>query len=116
MNIEDVREFCLSLNGVTECFPFDETTLVFKVGGKMFCLTDLEGELSVNIKNVPEKNIQLREEFSSVSPGYHMNKIYWNTVKIDGSIPESLIKDWIRESYRIIVDSLPKSKQNELKS
>lgn len=116
MNIEDVRDFCLSLKGATECFPFDETTLVFKVMGKMFCLTDLGGELSVSIKNDPEKNIQLREEFPDVSPGYHMNKKYWNTVRIDGSIQGSLIKDWIAESYDEIIRGLPKSKQEELKN
>jgi len=116
MNVEDLRGFCLSLKGVTESFPFDDVTLVFKVMNKMFCLASLDGELSVNIKNDPEKIIQLREEYPAVSPGYHMNKIYWNTVLIDGGIPAELIKNWIVESYNLIVGSLPKKKQQELEN
>jgi len=115
MNIEDVRDFCLSLKGVTECFPFDETTLVFKVMGKMFCLTDLEGELSINVKNDPEKNILLREEYPSVTPGYHMHKKYWNTVVIDGSASDTLIRKWLQESYETVVTGLTKKQQEELK-
>jgi len=115
MNIEDVRDFCLSLKGVTECFPFDETTLVFKVMGKMFCLTDLEGEFSINIKNDPEKNILLREEYPVVTQGYHMHKKYWNTVVIDGSVSDTLIRKWLQESYETVVKGLTKKQQEELK-
>ncbi|MBN1819566.1 MAG: MmcQ/YjbR family DNA-binding protein [Prolixibacteraceae bacterium] len=114
MNIEDLREFCLSLKDVTEGFPFDETTLVFKIH-KIFCFTSLEGDLRITIKNDPEKIIQMREEYSSVIPGYHTNKTYWNTVYIDGSIPTELLKEWIVESYNLIVASLPKKIQQELK-
>lgn len=114
MNIEEVREFCLSLKGTTEGFPFDEETLVFKVGGKMFALTNLDGPLSINLKCEPDKAIELRERFASVAPGYHMNKQHWNTVQIDGTIPSSTIKDWIVDSYNLVVGSLSKSQREQL--
>lgn len=116
MNIEELREFCLSLKGTSDGFPFDETTLVFKVMGKMFCLTDLEGDLEINIKNDPENIISMREEYPAVIPGYHMNKKHWNTVKLDGSIKEQLIKDWIVESYKLVVKGLANKIQEELKN
>ncbi|MFW5831172.1 MAG: MmcQ/YjbR family DNA-binding protein [Prolixibacteraceae bacterium] len=116
MNIEELREYCLSLKKVTESFPFDKDTLVFKVAGKMFCLTNLAGDLSVNLKNEPEKNLELRENCNAVKPGYHMNKKHWNTVEINGSIPDKLIKDWINESYNLVVQKLPGKIQNELKN
>jgi len=102
MNIEQLREYCLTLPDVSEHFPFDETTLVFKVNGKMFALTDLEGPLSVNLKCNPEKALELREQYPSVKPGYHMNKVHWNTVEIDGSISDKLIIEWIDHSYKLI--------------
>lgn len=116
MNIEELREYCLSKKGVTESFPFDEVTLVFKVMNKMFCLTSLDGDLSMNLKNTPEKNISLREEFNAVREGYHMNKVHWNTVEIDGSIPDKMLHLWIDESYDLIVKSLPKKTQAELET
>ena len=116
MNIEELRTYCLSLKGVTEDFPFDESTLVFKVVGKLFCLTDLEGPLSINVKNDPEKNIELREEYQAIKPGYHMSKIHWNTVEIDGSIPDDFIKNLIDESYDLVVMKLKKKEQQKLKS
>ena len=102
MNIEELREYCISKPAVTESFPFDESTLVFKVAGKMFLLTDLVDAFSMNVKNTPEKVIELKEQYSSVLPGYHMNKIHWITVLIDGSISDSLIRQWIDESYDLI--------------
>lgn len=116
MNIEELREYCLSLKGVTEHFPFGETTLVFKVGGKMFCLSNLEGYLAIAVKNDPEKNIELREEFPAVKPGYHMNKKHWNTVEIDGSLSDDMIKNLVDESYDLVVMALPRKKQQEIKS
>ncbi len=116
MNIEELRDYCLSLKGVTEDFPFDETALVFKVTGKMFCLTDLEDNFWVNLKNGPEKNIELREQFPAVKPGYHMSKKHWNTIEIDGSVPTDLLKQWINESYNLVVRGLTKKKQQELKN
>ncbi|GAB1404019.1 putative protein YjbR [anaerobic digester metagenome] len=112
MNIEELRDFCLSLHGTSEDFPFDATTLVFKVGGKIFCLTDLEGPLQVNLKCDPEKAIGLREHYPSVKPGYHMNKKHWNTVEIDGSVNDELLRSWIMDSYELVRPSGKKRKQN----
>ncbi len=114
MNIEELREYCISKKGVTEGFPFDESTLVFKVSGKMFALTDLVDALSVNLKCDPEKAIALREQYPCVIPGYHMNKQHWNTVIIDGSLNDTLIKEWITHSYELVVKSLTKKQQQEL--
>jgi predicted DNA-binding protein (MmcQ/YjbR family) len=115
MNIEELREYCLAKKGVTESFPFDETTLVFKVAGKMFCLTDLVDDFAVALKNDPEKNMELREQFPAVRPGYHMNKQHWNTVQIDGSISDKMLKQLIDESYGLIVAKLPKRVKEEFK-
>ena len=107
MNIEDLRDYCLSRKGSTESFPFDETTLVFKVMNKMFAVTDLEGELSVTIKCDPELAISLREQYPAVRPAWHFNKKHWNNVLIDGSVDVSLIKGWIDHSYELVVSKLP---------
>lgn len=115
MNIEEFRAYCLSKAGVTEELPFDEVTLVFKVMGKMFTLTGLdEQELSVNLKCDPEKAIELREQYSCVQPGYHMNKKHWNTVFIDGTVSETLIREWIDNSYDLVVEKLTKAQKKEL--
>ncbi|MGM0498463.1 MAG: MmcQ/YjbR family DNA-binding protein [Bacteroidota bacterium] len=116
MNIEEFREYCIKKPGVTEEFPFDETTLVFKVMGKMFALTDLEDQFSVNLKCVPDDCIELRERYNAVVPGYHMNKKHWNTVYIDGAIPDDLIYEWIDNSYDLVVKKLTKKQQAELKN
>ena len=103
MNIQQLYEFCLSKKAVTEHFPFDEDTLVFKVGGKMFCLTSLKewekGNPTLNLKCDPEKAIQLREEYEAIIPGYHMNKTYWNTVGINQDVTNKMILDLINHSY-----------------
>jgi len=114
MNIEEIRDYCLSLNGVTESFPFDDVTLVFKVGDKMFALTNLDGPLTINLKCDPERAIELREIYPSVLPGYHMNKVHWNTIMVDGSIPTPTIKEWILDSYLLVLGSLPKSKREKI--
>ena len=116
MNIEELREYCIKKPGVTEEFPFDETTLVFKVMGKMFALTDLEDQFSVNLKCAPEDCIELRESYRSVVPGYHMNKKHWNTVYIDGTIPDDFIYEWIDNSYDLVVKNLTKKQQADLQS
>ena len=108
MNIESVREYCLSKKGATEGFPFGENTLVVKVCDKMFALINLDGDLSINLKCDPEKALEIREKFPVVIPGYHMNKKYWNTVFIDGSVPDNLIHEWIDHSYQQVVQKLPK--------
>lgn len=114
MNIESFRSYCLKKKGVTEEFPFDENTLVFKVMGKMFALTDLDTFESVNLKCDPEKATQLREEFSSVLPGYHMNKKHWNTVLMTEGVSDRHVKEWIDDSYSLVVGSLPKKLRLEL--
>ncbi len=112
MNLEFFRDYCLGKEGVTEEFPFGEDTLVFKVNGKMFVLTDVEKFESVNLKCIPEVAAELREQYAAVQPGYHMNKKHWNTVVMDGSIPDRLMKEWIDQSYNLVVKgrSAPKIK------
>lgn len=100
--------------GVTEEFPFDEETLVYKVMGKMFALTNLERFESINLKCDPELAIQLRESYDAVKPGYHMNKTHWNTITMDGSVSDKLVKEWIDLSYQLVVASLTKGKREEL--
>ena len=114
MNIEDLRNYCLLKKGACESFPFDESTLVFKVEGKMFLLTDLSDDFSINIKCTPEKALELREHYPCVKPGYHMNKKYWVTVEIDGSVGDDTLYAWINESYRIVVAGLPRSIREKL--
>lgn len=115
MDIESYRDYCLSKPGVTEDFPFDENTLVFKVLGKMFALADVDGFTSVNLKCDPELAIELRERYEGVVlPGYHQNKKHWNTILIDGSIAERLIKEWIDHSYDLVVEGLPKRSREVL--
>jgi len=112
MNIEQIREHCLKKKGVTEEFPFDEETLVFKVAGKIFLLASLEAiPLQINIKCDPEKAIELREEYDSVLPGYHMNKKHWNTIIIDGTVPTSNLFEWIDDSYSLVISGLKKSER-----
>lgn len=114
MNIEELRSYCINKPGVTESFPFDEDTLVFKVADKMFCLTTLNKAFSINLKCIPEHAIELREQFEDVLPGYHMNKKHWNTINITGRIPDSKIIEWVDLSYDLVVKSMPKKKQQEL--
>jgi predicted DNA-binding protein (MmcQ/YjbR family) len=115
MDLEIIRKYCLIKKGVTEGFPFDDETLVFKVMGKMFCLTNLNPPLRINLKCHPETAIELRERYDSVIPGYHMNKQHWNTITLDGTIRDKLILQWIDDSYSLIVNSLKKSQKEELK-
>lgn len=116
MNIEEFREYCLSLKGVTEEFPFGESVLVYKVAGKMFCLTELDKEFSIAVKNDPEKNIELREEYPAITPGYHMNKKHWNSIVIDGSISDDMLKNLIDESYDLVVMKLTREGKKGLKN
>ncbi|NBC05117.1 MAG: MmcQ/YjbR family DNA-binding protein [Bacteroidetes bacterium] len=117
MNIEEFRDFCLSFNGVTEEFPFDENTLVFKVMGKMFALCDVDEFESINLKCNPSIAVQLREEFPGiVIPGYHMNKRHWNTIIMENNIPDQTIQKWISNSYDLVVANLPKKDRMKLHS
>ena len=112
MDISEIRDFCLSLPATEETLPFDETTLAYKVGGKIFLLTDMQDSGRICIKCDPERAIELRERYpEEVMPGYHMNKRHWNTVKTEGDLPEKLIRGWIEDSYRLTAGSLPKTKR-----
>lgn len=114
MNFEDFREYCLGKPFVSEGFPFDQSTLVFKVGGKMFALVDIDVFYSVNLKSDPEKAIDLRETYSGIIPGYHMNKKHWNTVMINSDVSDQLLKEMIDDSYQLVYLSLPKKMRDEL--
>jgi predicted DNA-binding protein (MmcQ/YjbR family) len=103
MNIEILREYCISKKNVTESFPFGDDTLVFKAAGRIFALVNLEGDLSINLKCDPARAIELRERYSSVIPGYHMNKKHWNTIYIDGSVPDKEVFSWVDHSYDLVL-------------
>lgn len=116
MNIEDVREYCISIKGAEECFPFDETTLVFKVMGKMFAYIGLEYKdegFMLNLKCDPEKAVELRERYSCVIPGYHSNKKYWNSIFIEKGMPDDELKYWINHSVDEVLKKLSKKQQTE---
>ncbi|MEQ8476796.1 MmcQ/YjbR family DNA-binding protein [Fulvivirga sp.] len=114
MDIEFYREYCIKKPGVTESFPFDNNILVFKVMNKMFALCDVDLFTSVNLKCDPERSVQLREQYEGIIPGYHMNKTHWNTIQMDGTIPDKLFLELIDHSYELIVNSLPKKSKEEL--
>ncbi len=111
MNIEDIREHCLLKKGVTEDLPFGDDTLVFRVMNKIFLLTNLEGELRLNLKCDPERAIELREQYPAIIPGYHMNKKHWNTLIMDGSLSMEIVFSLIDHSYALVAESLPKAKK-----
>ena len=118
MNLETYYEYCLSKKGVTEHFPFDEDTLVFKVGGKMFALSSLSqwenGQPSVNLKCDPERAEELRAEYDDIQPGFHMSKTHWNTISINASVSDALVKELIDDSYGLVFKSLTKKLQSEI--
>lgn len=118
MNLETYYEYCLSKKGVSEHFPFDEDTLVFKVGAKMFALSSLsqweKNEPSVNLKCDPERAQELRAEYDEIKPGFHMSKVHWNTVALNGSLSNTMIKELIDHSYELVFKSLTKKIQNEI--
>lgn len=111
MNIEEIREHCISKQFVEETFPFDEDTLVFKVMGKMFLLISLTESNRFNAKCDPERCIELRERYPEIIPGWHMNKTMWNTVFVDGALPRKLIIELIDHSYDEVVKGMPKKTQ-----
>ncbi|TWF37160.1 putative DNA-binding protein (MmcQ/YjbR family) [Chitinophaga polysaccharea] len=114
MNLAQFQEYCLALPGVTEEFPFGEETLVYKVKGKVFALANIVDFGSVNLKCDPEEAIELRERYEGVIPGYHMNKKHWNTVDVHSGIPNKLLLEWIKNSYNLVVASLPKKEREKL--
>ena len=115
MNIETLREYCLSKKAVTEDFPFGEDTLVFRVLNKIFLLISLSSNpLQFNAKCDPDKAIELRDQYDAVQPGYHMNKKHWNTIIMNGSLSNAQLKEMIDDSYNLIVQSLPKKERENL--
>lgn len=115
MDIENLRELCISKKGVTEDFPFDADTLVFKVGGKMFCVVSINNADSCILKCKPQKAIELREQYPlQVKEGYHMNKKHWNSVYFDGNMPENLFIELVDHSYELVFNSLTKKAKDDI--
>lgn len=115
MNIESVREYCLSLPHATEDFPFDETTLAFRIGGRIFAMIDLERTEWFVLKCNPDMAIELREKYAEISPAWHMNKRHWNQINLFGYLSEELICSLIRHSFSLVVQKLPKVLRISLK-
>jgi predicted DNA-binding protein (MmcQ/YjbR family) len=115
MNPEALRDYCLSLTGAEETFPFGPETSVFKVAGKMFALSQLGADsLRVSLKCEPQLAEALRETHAAVLPGYHLNKRHWNTVMIDGSLSDDAISDMIEDSYDLVVSKLTQARRRAL--
>ncbi|NCT74658.1 MAG: MmcQ/YjbR family DNA-binding protein [Chitinophagaceae bacterium] len=111
MHIESLREYCLSKPGTEETFPFGPDTLVYKVNGKIYLLAGLDEQPArFNVKCDPDKAIELRDEYPAVLPGYHMNKKHWNTIILDGSITDRLLKEWIDHSYELVNKTVTRKK------
>lgn len=109
MNIEELREYCLSLKNATEGFPFGEDFLVFKVEGKMFACMRLDtGEPQVSLKCNPDFRDELRDHYAAVEPAWHFNKTYWNTIFLERDMPGEEIKHWLKHSYQEVIAKLPK--------
>jgi predicted DNA-binding protein (MmcQ/YjbR family) len=115
MDLETIRKYCLEKKSSGESFPFGESTLVFKVSGKIFLLMSLDSlPLKINLKCDPEKAEELREVYSSVIPAFHMNKKHWNTIILDGQVSAKLIREMIDDSYALVVKSLPLKERKKL--
>jgi predicted DNA-binding protein (MmcQ/YjbR family) len=112
MNQRELKAQCLGLPGACEDFPFGDEVSVFKVGGKMFAACRLDGEpLQLSVKCEPDLAVQLRAAYPAIAPGYHLNKRHWNTVTLDGSLPDQLVAEMIGDSYDLVVASLPKARR-----
>jgi predicted DNA-binding protein (MmcQ/YjbR family) len=115
MDAADLRRCCLAHTGAVEEFPFGPGTSVFKVAGKIFALSALDGSpLEVSVKCEPELAVELRGTYAAIRPGYHLNKRHWNTVTLDGSLPAELIRDLVEDSYDLVVSALPKHTRQKL--
>ncbi len=109
MNLSFIQDYCMAKKGVEETLPFGPDTLVYKVMGKAFLLTGINDEVdSFNVKCDPDKAVELREQYESIQPGYHMNKKHWNTVMMNGSLSLKLIKECIDDSYNLVVSAFTK--------
>lgn len=115
MDLEEVREHCLQKPGASEDFPFGEETLVFRVLGKIFVLTNLYRDPpALNLKCDPERALELREQYPAVQPGYHMNKRHWNTVELDGTIPDDELLELIDHSYELVARGLKRDERRSI--
>jgi len=115
LSLEQIRAYCASKKGVTEDFPFDFATLVFKIGNKIFALTDIDSkELFLNLKCDPYLSLELRSRYPQITPGYHMNKKHWNTVLVDGAIPDREILKLLDHSYELVLRGLNKSLREKI--
>ena len=115
MDAAELRRWCLAQSGAVEDFPFGPEHSVFKVGGKMFALSTLERTpLEVSAKCEPELALQLRDTYTAIRPGYHLNKRHWNTITLDGSLSDQLVLELIADSYDLVVSALPKRTRDEL--
>ena len=116
MNLLTFQQFCKRFPGVTEEFPFDRDTLVYKVMGRMFVLGNINPFVRINFKSTPEEALLLRESYPDyIIPGYHMHKKHWNRVYLDRGLPLHLLEKWIKRSYDLVCNNLPKKVQKELK-
>ncbi len=115
MNVEEVRNYCLAKKSAIENFPFGDTTSVMKIGDKIFALINLDGPPSVNLKCDPDRALELREAFPAITAGYHMNKKHWNTIMLDGSLQNELMRSMIDHSYNLVFNSLPEKLRKEIK-
>ena len=116
MDFATFRSICLSMDGVTEDFPFDETTICFRVGNKIFSFCDVESfPFRFNLKCDPDLALELREKYSCITPGYYSNKKHWNTIEPDGSISDELITEMAKHSYQLVYDKLPKKVRETIK-
>jgi predicted DNA-binding protein (MmcQ/YjbR family) len=116
MTARALRKLCLSFPGAVEEFPFGPETSVFKVGGKMFALSGLERRpLQVSLKCEPDLADQLRIAHEAINPGYHLNKRHWNTLTLDGSLPDRMVRDLVEDSYDLVVEGLPRAKRAALR-
>ena len=112
MDQHEVKAQCLALPGAVEDFPFGDEVSVFKVGGKMFALCPLDGKpLQLSVKCEPELAAQLRATYPAIAPGYHLNKRHWNTITLDGSLPDQMVTDLLADSYDLVVASLPRARR-----
>ena len=114
MSLDHFREYCLSLKGITEQIPFDENILVFKIMRKMFALCNMMTFEYCNLKCDPEKAIRIREEFTEVTPAWHMNKKHWNSVSFMGDLSDQQIKQWVKDSYNLVVKNMPKKLRKQI--
>lgn len=114
MNVEEFRAYCLALPYAEERFPFDETTLVFCIGGRMFAMVDLEHADCVNLKCDPDVAVELRDKYEGVQPGWHMNKKHWNTVALSADVPASIIRQMANDSFRLVYAKLTRKEREKL--